>query len=299
MLKHAYLIVANGNFSVVKACLKMIDDARNDIFLLLDSKAKVSTEIQKQLKRCVDKSNIEICEQVVNWAGYSQISAVLNLLEKALSNNNEYQYLHFLQGSDLPIRSQDEIHDFFNKNNGKEFVQIEYPRKEMANRKAWYRHFFCHNRYFRKNRFVKMLNFGLVEVQKIFHIKKNTDIELYQGSALFSITGKCAKYILLRKDEIHKRFHLSLAADEVFMQTMLMESEFKERVCDVDKEYSENARLIDRTRPDGKNSPHIWRKEEFETLINADKNKMFARKFDEKTDIDIVEKIYNEVCCND
>lgn len=297
MLKHAYLIVANGNFGVVKTCLKMIDDARNDIFLLLDSKAKVSTEIQKQLKECVNKSHIEIYEQVVNWAGYSQISAVLGLMEKAI-NNGEYQYLHFLQGSDLPIRSQDEIHDFFNKNNGKEFVQIEYPRKEMANRKAWYRHFFCHNRYFRKNRFVKMLNFGLVEVQKIIHIKKNTDIELYQGSALFSITGKCAKYVLSKKDEIHKRFHFSLAADEVFIQTILMESEFKERICDVDKEYSENARLIDRTRPDGKNSPHIWRKEEFETLINADKNKMFARKFDEKTDIDIVEKIYNEVCSN-
>ena len=164
MLKHAYLIVANGNFNVVKTCLKMIDDARNDIYLILDSKAKVSKEIKDQLTQCVDKSQIEICEQVVNWAGYSQISAVLNLMEKAI-DNSDYQYLHFMQGSDLPIRSQDDIHNFFNKNDGKEFVQIEFSRKEMANRKAWYRHFFCHNRFFRKNRFVKILNFGLMEVQ--------------------------------------------------------------------------------------------------------------------------------------
>ncbi len=297
MLKHAYLIIANGNFSVVKTCIKMIDDARNDIYLLLDSKADVSKETQQQLINCVNKSNIEICFQVVNWAGYSQISAVLNLIDKAVSKN-EYQYLHFIQGSDLPIKSQNDIHDFFYKNNGKEFVQIEFPRKEMANRKAWYRHFFCHNRFFRKNKFVKALNFGLMEVQKLLHIKKNTDIELYQGSALFSITGECAKYVLSKKQEIYKRFHLSLAADEVFMQTILMASEFKERICEIDKEYSENLRLIDRTRPDGKNSPHVWRIEELETLLNAKENKLFARKFDEKIDMEIVNKIYNEVCCN-
>lgn len=43
MGKHAsYLIVSNANFNVLKLCIKLIDDIRNDIFILFDKKAKVS-----------------------------------------------------------------------------------------------------------------------------------------------------------------------------------------------------------------------------------------------------------------
>ena len=35
MGKHAYLIATNSNLSVVRTCLRMIDDKRNDIYLCL------------------------------------------------------------------------------------------------------------------------------------------------------------------------------------------------------------------------------------------------------------------------
>lgn len=299
MFKHAYLLVANANFRVVEACLRMIDDPRNDIYLLLDAKSKVSEEQKKRFSACVSQSTLTFSEQIVNWGGWSQISAVLSLLKQANHADCDYSYVHFLQGSDLPIRSQDEIHAFFEANQGKEFVQIEKNRTPMAQRKAWYRHFFCHSRFFRTGKPIKALNFGLMELQKLLHIRKNTDIELYQGSALFSITGACAQYIESREREIHKRFYLSLAADEVFLQSMLMASPFRESIAGVDREVSENARLIDRTRPDGKNSPHIWRAEEADAILHAAPNKMFARKFDEKMDFAIVETICKEVASHE
>lgn len=36
--KHAYLIATNGNYEVLKTCLRMIDDERNDIYILFDKK---------------------------------------------------------------------------------------------------------------------------------------------------------------------------------------------------------------------------------------------------------------------
>ena len=39
------------------------------------------------------------------------------------SKNKNYEYYHFISGVDLPLKTQDEIHDFFQKNNGKEIVQ--------------------------------------------------------------------------------------------------------------------------------------------------------------------------------
>lgn len=299
MSKHAYLIVANGNFTVVETCLRMIDDERNDVYLLLDKKTKLSKEQEARLCDCLTHARYHLSRMVVNWGGWSQIAAVLKLLHLALDSGNTYDYLHFLQGSDLPIRGQNEIHAFFDAHAGTEFVQIEKGRTAMAERKAWYRHFFCHNRFFRKNKLIKACNFGVMELQKLLHIRKNKDIALYQGSALFSITGECAKYVLSREKEIRKRFRLSLAADEVFLQSILMASEYRDRICDVALDISENARLIDRTRPDGKNSPHVWRKEELTTLLNAPATKMFARKFDERIDANIVSDVCKEVCCHE
>lgn len=227
--------------------------------------------------------------------GYSQIDAVLKLISIVNRSGIEYDYLHFFQGADLPIKTQDEIHKYFEDNNGYEFVSVEKDRSLMAQNKAWYRHFFCHNRFFRKSKFMKSLNFGLVYVQKLLHIRKNLDIDLYQGSALFSITGGCARYIETQTSNIHKRFRYSLAADEVFLQTILMNSFYRNNIKDVEKRTSSNARMIDRTRPDGKNSPHTWRKSEGEFLLSLPREYCFARKFEEKIDYEIVEKIYHSI----
>lgn len=294
MSRHAYLIVTNSNFKVLETCLRLIDDERNDIYILYDKKAHVSEETKSRLRTCVQKSNTyKECEQIVNWGGFSQIDAVLHLICCANHSEVNYDYIHFMQGSDLPIKPQDEIHHFFEKFSGYEFVSVEKSRKGMAENKAWYRHYFCHNRFFRKNKVVKALNFTLVAFQKMLGLQINRDISLWQGSALFSITGECAKYIETMIPEIRKRFRYSLAADEVFLQTILMNSSWKNQIWGIESAVSSNARMIDRTRPDGKNSPHIWRMEELENLLSLPEEYCFARKFDEKVDLKIVENLFS------
>ncbi len=295
MTKHAYIIVSNANFRVLEVCLRLIDDVRNDIFLLIDKKSHVSVEYYDKLKHLCKYSPLQIYEQIVNWGGYSQIDAVLHLITQCNQSGTEYQYIHFFQGSDLPIKSQDEIHSFFGENNGKEFVQVLKNQCVMAQNKTKYRHFFCHNRFFRTNKLMKILNFGTVKVQELLHLKKNLGMDVYQGSALFSITGECARYVEKRSKEIRKKFRFSLAGDEVFLQSILMDSPFADRIADVEKDISSNARLIDRSRPDGKNSPHIWRSDEFDSIMDAPKEICFARKFDEKIDFQIVKRVYNRI----
>lgn len=214
----------------------------------------------------------------------------MTLLEAVKSSNEKYVYIHFFQGSDLPIKCNKEIQEFFEKNEGREFVSIEYGREKMAENKCQYYHLFCHNRFFRKNRAVKAVNFGLLAIQKKMGIKKNTDINLYQGSALFSITPQFAAYLLERKNEIRSRFRFALAADECFIQSMIMKSPFKN--CLYVKDGSPiNARLIDRTRPDGKNSPHIWRDNELEFLLEQPEELCFSRKFDVSIAPNVVEQL--------
>lgn len=66
----------------------------------------------------------------------------MNLLKKVLNENKRYNYIHYFQGCDLPIKTQEEIHNYFDKNQGLEFVSVEYERKKMAEEKCLYRHFF-------------------------------------------------------------------------------------------------------------------------------------------------------------
>ena len=72
-------------------------------------------------------------------------------------------------------------------------------------------------------------------------------------------------------------------------------SPYRDRIFDIEKDTSCNARMIDRTRPDGKNSPHIWRTNEFDYLMSLPEEYCFARKFDEKVDMDIVNKIFEKI----
>ncbi len=204
----------------------------------------------------------------------------------SLRNGTEYSYIHYLQGSDLPIRTQDDIHRFFDAHKGTQYVNLD-KHNTFGNFKCQYRHFFCHNRYYRSNRIVKILNFGLVAIQQKLGIRKNTDIHLYHGSALFSITGECARYILSREREIKQRFRWALAADEVFIQTILMDSPYGDKIANIDKDKSSNARLIDWTRPRKKNSPHVWHSEELDYIMNQPEDICFARKFDEKEDLNV------------
>lgn len=216
------------------------------------------------------------------------------LLKQVIEAGTQYEHIHFLQGADLPIKTQEDIHQFFGMHTEKEFVSIEYDRKKMAENKCRYIHLFCHNRFFRKNRLIKAINFGLVALQKTFGISVNKDIEFYQGSALFSITPQFAEYLVNQEREIKRIFRFSLAADECFIQTMLLRSYFRDNVyIDADGKPS-NARLIDRTRPDGKNSPHIWRDNELETIRKQPVDICFSRKFNSEVAPIIVKAIYEE-----
>ncbi len=94
MPKHAYLIIANCNFKVLEYCFRMIDDERNDIFLLIDKKTKVSAELEKNLKSFVKRSKLTICYQLVNWASYTLVSATMKLFRMAVESGEEYAYLH-------------------------------------------------------------------------------------------------------------------------------------------------------------------------------------------------------------
>ena len=122
MKRHAYLILAHTNFGQLRKLLELLDDPRNDIFVDVDAKADFNPE---SFDGACKASGLTFLDHriKVSWGGVSIMRAELRLLKKATATA-KYDYYHLISGMDLPIKSQDTIHDFFDAHSGREFLSL-------------------------------------------------------------------------------------------------------------------------------------------------------------------------------
>lgn len=136
---------------------------------------------------------------------------------------------------------------------------------------------------------------AFLKIQQILKVDrtKKLDLELAFGAQWFSITDELARYVISHEPIIKKVFSFSICADELFLQTLVYNSKFKDRLYynKMDENYKACMRYVDWHREDCTSSPHVWRYEDFQELINSDY--LFARKFDPNIDKKIIEKLFN------
>lgn len=290
MVKHAYLIMAHNQFEILEILVKMLDDERNDLYIHIDSKVKKFdfTYFQNVPKY----SKITFIERnSVTWGDFSQVKCEFLLLKSAVCNSKhiKYDYYHFLSGIDLPIKTNDEIFEFFNKNYGKEFLHFSAnePQPEFENRIRYY-HFF------RKKRNVVFKIFAQItlKIQKYFGVNrlKNKNIIVQKGSNWVSITNDFAEYVVSREDFVKETFHHCYCGDEIFMQTLFINSPFKNNLYmpNCNDNQLASARLIDWTR----GNPYVFKSSDFNEIVSSPA--MFARKFS-ADDKEIIYKIRDYV----
>ena len=290
MDKHAYLIMAHNNWELLKKIITLLDDERNDIFVHID-KNSYDFKIE-YFEGITNKSELYFIPRLrIYWADYSLVDVELKLLSFAASHGS-YQYYHLISGSDLPIKTQDEIHKFF-EDKDSEFIGICPQEVYYSVRRVKYYHPFTQNKFFRKNKPLKIADRCFEYLQRLFRVNrlKNKQIKIIDGWQWFSITDDFARYIISQKDYIEETFSKSIASDELVMQTMIYNNEdFYKRIYNDKDLVKGSLRYIDWKR--GK--PYTFRKEDFEEIINQDEA-VFARKFDPNVDSEIIEKIYNYI----
>lgn len=284
MNKHAYLIVAHNNFYILEKLLKLLDDERNDIYIHIDKKVKEFNF--KYFKKVCKKSNIKFIKRIkVYWGGYSQVQCELNLFKEATRNN--YEYYHLISGVDLPIKTQNDIHDYFKKNKGSEFVRFmengwDYNRVSKVHLINYY----CKI----NNKFLALIYMILNKIANKFINKNNYDrskkfnYEFKKGDQWFSITDECAKYILSKENLIRKMFKYSACPDEHFIHTIIYNSEFKDKIS-----YNTCLRELDWNR----GFPYVYKSEDYSMLMKSEN--LLARKFDYNQDKDIIDMIYRHI----
>lgn len=291
MEKHAYLIMAHQEWDLLRILLELIDDERNDIYLHIDKKANIN---KSELITHVKKSKVFFSDRInVMWGGVSQIKCELTLLKKSVPR--KYEYYHLLSGQDLPIKSQDFIHDFFKKNKGMEFIRFNSESFNFFDRVKYY-HFFI-NRTGRSNRLIpktlRIMEKISLYIQKKLRIDriKGEKQEFQKGTNWFSITHELANYVVENSDNILREYQYTLCCDEIFLQTLVLNSHFINNLyySKFDNSTTAIMRLIDWER----GNPYVFKKGDFEEIMNS--NMLFARKFSLKEDAEIVNMIVNRM----
>lgn len=277
-MKHAYCIIAHQDPVMLRVMVAMLDHPLNDIYIHIDKKVDINPFLSisaKQSMVCFLPGRIS-----VEWGGTSQIEVELMLFEYAF-NHGDYSYFHMMSGLDLPLYNQDYIHDFIdNKNNGSEFVTInqedEGYLKDLEYKTRYY-HFFVRNLSDSQHSFSHYWHYSLhaiaVKVQQFLGIRRNYPFEIRKGSNWVSITRQFVAYLLTNKNNIKYIFRNALCADEIFLQTLLWNSPFREKLYHPEDHIHGNMRNIMWVN----HKPYIWKEKDYDSLLSS--RKLFARKF--------------------
>lgn len=194
----------------------------------------------------------------------------------------------------MPIKSISEINKFFENNSGKEFIALGNAGEPVKptdqggvfsfySRVSLY-HFGIKG--WRKNKLLKGLEYVSISIQRKLKVDRVADLvePIYHGANWFSITHDCAKYVVAYEKHIEKLFgKYTRCSDELFLQTVVMNSYLKDRVAGY------NLRHVDFNR--GK--PYTWHIEDLSELLNS--KDLFARKFNEDIDATVVEELYKTI----
>ena len=274
--------MAHDNEEQLRLLIEALDYPENDIYLHIDKKSSIR-KIQFETKNAQLKV---YSRYAVYWGDLSQTRCQVFLLTEAIKEKHDYY--HLISGHDFPIKSHNQIIQFFQENYGKQFIHFEsndYCMKETCR----YYHFLAPvisrcNISFLKNRISSIEN-HILDIQK----RKGVTRSLYCGANWYSITHDLAEEFCIHSKEILRKVRWTISSDEYVLQTFYktMAKGNYELFAETKEpgDYKSITREIDWHR----GSPYVWKNEDFDFLINSER--MFARKFDQRTDAQIITRI--------
>ncbi|MCD7973504.1 MAG: beta-1,6-N-acetylglucosaminyltransferase [Candidatus Azobacteroides sp.] len=278
-MRIAVLILAHKNQQQLNLLIERLQPDF-DIYIHLDKKSSLSSECWEKYGNvfCYRKYNI-------NWGSYNSILATLDLFRDAARKNYDY-YLH-ISGQDLPIKSNKEIITFLKNNQDKSFMDWHLLPAAMWGKSGGFGrliYFWEHNlenKWYNKG--PKLMIRLTREIQIRCGLKRKLpDMRFYGGSNWVNLNRDAVEYLI---EYINKNpsfltiFKYSVNADEIWMQTILKQSDLP-----FDSNY---LRYVDWS--DGPKSPRTLTMSELKKIKESDG--LFARKFDEGVDKEIIYKI--------
>lgn len=174
----------------------------------------------------------------IYWGGFSIVQAEINLVTRALKNEEYLKYV-LLSGSDYPIKSSAYIYHYFEENKNVEFIRgINLDKNE--NKELYAKHIDVYQKHD-----YPMINKSNTTIFKVFRAVINRILrrfklskkirhrkfDLYHGSQWWALSKDCLielmeTYTANKKDYLNFRIGM-FASDEKFFHTLFFNSSFQ------------------------------------------------------------------------
>jgi hypothetical protein len=268
----AYLVSAYKNLGQVGRLARRLDSG-DSVFLVHVDRKTEDAQYLALVNEVADLPSVHFLERhTCHWGGFGHVRATLKGIDWLVGRSVPFDYLVLLTGQDYPIKSNTSIDRFFAEHQGRSFMLVDSLPTEWWSPQGGlgrieYRHLRIYGHHLRlplKRRFPEGL-------------------QPYGGGAYWCLSREAVEYVSRfvaeRPDVVTFFKHVDIP-DEIFFQTVLMNSEFAHTVV------NDHLRYIDWTRG---RSPAILETTDFEALARSPK--LFARKFDVEHDEQILKLI--------
>jgi len=276
-MKHAFLIIAHGNFTHLLRLLNQMD-SNCQVYIHLDRKLSLSKQEHETLSSLPVVIGI-YSHYKINWGGHNMLKTALFLLKKAVEDE-ENSYFHLLSGQDYPVKPITEFTNFMEENKGKEFLEyhtLPYSGWDNGTYRR-YEYFFFHDLF--NYRTAKGYRWILKTLR--FQMKRNIKRRIpdhfettYGGCCWFSLSRAAICYLLeytRKHPSFYRRLKYTFVPEETYFHTVVLNSPFKEHVV------NRSLRYVDWRYRNG-NYPANLDESDFEALRAT--GAFFARKFKE------------------
>ena len=270
-MKQVILITAYKDFEHLQDMVSCFNE-NFSIYIHIDKKSKVNEKLVVELSNTPSVKLVSR-KYYVNWGGINHLKSILYLAEQALKDPNTTVF-HLISGHDFPIKKASYFINFF-ENNTKDYISyFELPSNKWPNggldRLEYYNLYDLVN----AKKYRTYIN-KFVELQKTIGLKRplNDLPKLYGGDTWWTLTRRTLQYVINYTSEhrfLLKRLKYSFCSEEIYFQTVIMNSEYSENVV------NNCLRYIDWKKRNG-NFPANLDIKDLEPIQSS--NYIFARKF--------------------
>lgn len=233
-MKLAYLILAHNHPDHLQRLISALHEEWTQFYVHIDTKATMSdfAPLRALPQARFIEERVDAC-----WGGYSLVQATLNLMAAALRDRPTADWFILLSGADYPIRSNLDLYRFFESSRSEHIGLMQMPspdsRKPLSRLERF--HFEgSRSRPKAKRVLLNQTNRLLERIYKRNYRPVFGDLIPYAGSQWWALSRAAILHILEFVGK-HQRlvdfYKHSLIPDEMFFQTILGNSSFKDRVA--------------------------------------------------------------------
>jgi hypothetical protein len=279
MKKQVFLIAAHKDPAQLNALVEQLRDDDFLIYVHLDAKSVIApTEVHPAARLVSDRV-------AVHWGSFSQVRATLHSLAQIVAEVPDFDKVLFLSAQDFPLLSNPALKAALAELGQHELIDTVAIGRAPGQWAADYRY-----QYFYRHDGGKLLRLACSLANRALRAGGRTrrlprGLQPYGGSSWWALSRECVRVLLerVRREPGILRFFRSVSSpDEMFFQTLVMNSRFRDRVL------PQNFRYIQWPEQGGRN-PEILDEHDFERIAASKAH--FCRKIDSRASAGLLPRL--------